>query len=86
MSASTRESLVTSLVQDVARTVSNVLDRGIGGRGWADLAEGGRRAASALLAAVEQNSLLLARVVTAEKIIIKPTDNIREWSTYEAIG
>ena len=74
----TRESMVTDLVQNVVRTGSNIIDR-INHRSWNDLnREEGGRAATSLMVGLEENAFLLADAVTSEKIIIKPTDNIRK--------
>ena len=70
--------MVTDLVQNVVHTASNVIDR-TNHRSWNDL---GRdevgRAATGIMVGLEENAFLLADAVTSEKIIIKPTDNIRE--------
>ncbi len=73
-----RERMVTGLVQNVVRAGSNVVDR-MNHRSWGDLGADERgRAATALMVGVGENAFLLADAVTSEKIIIKPTDNIRE--------
>ena len=93
--------MVTSLVQNVIRISSNLLnDRTL--NVWGDLGKvgggvGGRpigavgiranrrdnsgeigRTVTALMIGVEENAFLLADAVTSEKIIIKPTQNIRK--------
>ncbi len=70
--------MVTDLVQNVVRVSSNLIsDKNH--QGWIDLGkdEAGQ-AATSLMVAVEENAFLLADSVTSEKIIIKPTENIRE--------
>ena len=76
--ASKRESMVTDLVQNVVRISSNLISEK-NHQGWVDLGrdEAGQ-AATSLLVAVEENAFLLADSVTSEKIIIKPTENIRK--------
>lgn len=77
-SLSAREDMVTALVQNVVRAGSHLLSRAHH-RSWGDLgADEVGRAASALMAGLEENAFLLADAVTSEKIIIKPTENIRE--------
>ncbi len=72
-----REKAATELLQGAVRTGSNVLDR-MNHRSWGDLgAAGAARAATALAAGLAECAFLLAAAVTAEKIIVKPTDNIR---------
>ncbi len=73
-----RESMVTELMQNVARAASNLVDRAHH-RSWADLdRDEAARAVTAILVGLEENAFLLAAAVTTEKIIIKPTDNIRK--------
>ena len=70
--------MVTDLVQNVVRVSSNLIgDKNH--QSWIDLGrdEAGQ-AATSLMVAVEENAFLLADSVTSEKIIIKPTENIRE--------
>ena len=93
--------MVTSLVQNVVRISSNLLNdrtltvwadlRTVGG-GFGGISIGGTgvranrrdnpgeigRAVTALMIGVEENAFLLADAVTSEKIIIKPTQNIRK--------
>jgi hypothetical protein len=72
--------MVTDLVQNVVRVSSNLIgDKNH--QSWIDLGrdEAGQ-AATSLMVAVEENAFLLADSVTSEKIIIKPTENIREYS------
>ncbi len=76
---SRREAMVTDLVQNVVRVSSNLIsDKNH--QGWIDLGkdEAGQ-AATSLMVAVEENAFLLADSVTSEKIIIKPTENIRKF-------
>jgi hypothetical protein len=71
--------MVTDLVQNVVRVSSNLIgDKNH--QSWIDLGrdEAGQ-AATSLMVAVEENAFLLADSVTSEKIIIKPTENIREY-------
>ena len=70
--------MVTDLVQNVVRISSNLISEK-NHQGWVDLGrdEAGQ-AATSLLVAVEENAFLLADSVTSEKIIIKPTENIRK--------
>jgi len=71
-----RESMVTELVQNVALTGSNILDK-INHMSWADLSHDDvAAAATSLMIGLEENAFLLADAVTTEKIIIKPTTNI----------
>lgn len=75
-----REALVTDLVQNVVKTASNLIsDWSEIRQSWSDLTgdELGR-AATALMVGLEENAFLLAETVTTEKIIIKPTENIRK--------
>ena len=76
----TRESMVTHLVQNVVKTASNLIsDSEQIRQSWGDLSQDELgRAATALLTGLEENAFLLAETVTSEKIIIKPTDNIRK--------
>ena len=75
---SKRESMVTDLVHNVVRVSSNLIgDRNH--QSWKDLGrDEAAQAATSLMVAVEENAFLLADSVTSEKIIIKPTENIRE--------
>ncbi len=69
---------MTQLVQSVVRSASHVLSRP-NHRGWSDLSEDERgRAATAIMAGLEENAFLLADAVKEETIIVKPTENIRE--------
>merc|ERR1711892_996330 len=71
-----RESMVTELVQNVALTGSNILDR-VNHMSWADLSHDDvAAAATSLMIGLAENAFLLAEAVTTEKIIIKPTTNI----------
>ena len=82
-----REAMVTDLVQNVVKTASNLIsDASEVRQSWSDLSpdELGR-AATALLIGLEENAFLLAETVTSEKIIIKPTDNIRKYSISQTI-
>ena len=76
----TRESMVTDLVQNVVKTASNLIsDSEQIRQSWGDLSQDELgRAATALLVGLEENAFLLAETVTSEKIIIKPTENIRK--------
>ncbi len=77
-SLESRETRVTQLVQSVVRSASHVLSRP-NHRGWSDLSEDERgRAATAIMAGLEENAFLLADAVKEETIIVKPTENIRE--------
>ena len=77
--AEKRESMVTELVQNVVLTGSNILDR-INHVSWSDLSSDDvATAATALMVGLEENAFLLADSVSTEKIIIKPTTNIREY-------
>ena len=71
--------MVTDLVQNVVRISSNLISEK-NHQGWIDLGrEEAGQAATGLMVAVEENAFLLADSVTSEKIIIKPTENIREY-------
>lgn len=77
--AEKRESMVTELVQNVVLTGSNILDR-INHVSWSDLStDDVATAATALMVGLEENAFLLANSVSTEKIIIKPTTNIRKF-------
>lgn len=75
-----REALVTDLVQNVVKTASNLIsDSSDIRQSWSDLmGDELGRAATALMVGLEENAFLLAETVTTEKIIIKPTENIRK--------
>ena len=76
--------MVTDLVQNVVRVSSNLIgDKNH--QSWIDLGrdEAGQ-AATSLMVAVEENAFLLADSVTSEKIIIKPTENIRKYIKYKS--
>ena len=75
-----REALVTDLVQNVVKTASNMISDSADIRqSWGDLsADELGRAATALMVGLEENAFLLAETVTSEKIIFKPTQNIRK--------
>ena len=72
--------MVTDLVQNVVKTASNLIsDSSEIRQSWSDLSSDELgRAATALLVGLEENAFLLAETVTSEKIIIKPTENIRK--------
>ena len=77
--AEQKEAMVTMLVQNVVMTGSNILDR-INHMSWADLTHDDvAAAATSLMIGLEENAFLLANSVTTEKIIIKPTNNIRKY-------
>ncbi len=77
-SLESRETRATQLVQSVVRSASHVLSRP-NHRGWSDLSEDERgRAATAIMAGLEENAFLLADAVKEETIIVKPTENIRK--------
>ena len=73
--------MVTDLVQNVVKTASNLIsDSSEIRQSWSDLSSDELgRAATALLVGLEENAFLLAETVTSEKIIIKPTENIRKY-------
>lgn len=74
-----KEAMVTELVQNVVLTASNILDK-INHMSWADLStDDVAAAATSLMVGLEENAFLLADSVTTEKIIIKPTNNIRKY-------
>ena len=74
-----KEVMVTELVQNVVLTASNILDK-INHMSWADLTHDDvAAAATSLMVGLEENAFLLADSVTTEKIIIKPTNNIRKY-------
>ena len=74
-----RERMVTELVQNVVLTASNILDK-MNHMSWADLStDDVAAAATSLMIGLEENAFLLADAVTTEKIIIKPTTNIRKY-------
>ena len=74
-----QESLVTELVENVVLTGSNILDK-LNHMSWADLSTDDVAAvATSLMVGLEENAFLLADAVTTEKIIIKPTNNIRKY-------
>ena len=80
VSAEDREAMVTELVQNVAKTGSNILAR-VNHMSWADLSQDDvAAAATSLMVGLEENAFLLADAVTTEKIIIKPTTNICKYS------
>ncbi len=83
VSPDTRETMVTDLVQNVVKTGSNLIeDNNFRRQSWHDLGSDELgRAATALLVGLEENAFLLAETVTSEKIIIKPTKNIRKSKT-----
>ena len=73
-----KETMVTELVQNVVQTGSNILAR-VNHMSWADLSQDDvAAAATSLMVGLEENAFLLADAVTTEKIIIKPTTNIRK--------
>lgn len=75
-----RERMVTELVQNVVSTASNILDK-INHMSWADLtSDDVAAAATSLMIGLEENAFLVADAVTTEKIIIKPTPNIRKFA------
>ena len=77
-----QERMVTELVQNVVLTASNILDK-INHMSWADLtSDDVAAAATSLMIGLEENSFLVADAVTTEKIIIKPTTNIRKYCHY----
>ena len=80
MNLEAREAMVTDLVQNVVKTASNLIsDSSQVRQSWSDLSSDELgRAATALLVGLEENAFLLAETVTSEKIIIKPTQNIRK--------
>ena len=74
-----QERMVTQLVQNVVLTASNILDK-MNHMSWADLSSDDvAAAATSLMIGLEENAFLLADAVTTEKIIIKPTTNIRKY-------
>ena len=80
MNADAREAMVTTLVKNVVRISSNLLSMD-NHRSWNDLGTSDNeigRAVTALMIGIEENAFLLADSVTSEKIIIKPTENIRK--------
>ena len=80
-----RERKVTELVENVVLTASNILDK-INHMSWADLtSDDVAAAATSLMVGLEENAFLVADAVTTEKIIIKPTTNIRKYCHYETI-
>ena len=81
-----REALVTDLVQNVVKTASNLIsDSSDIRQSWSDLTSDELgRAATALMVGLEENAFLLAETVTTEKIIIKPTENIRKFFCLES--
>ena len=73
-----QERMVTDLVENVVLTASNILDK-MNHMSWADLSSDDvAAAATSLMVGLEENAFLLADAVTTEKIIIKPTNNIRK--------
>ena len=74
-----QERLVTELVENVVLTASNILDK-MNHMSWADLSTDDVAAvATSLMVGLEENAFLVADAVTTEKIIIKPTNNIRKY-------
>ena len=74
-----QERMVTELVENVVLTASNILDK-MNHMSWADLSSDDvAAAATSLMIGLEENAFLLADAVTTEKIIIKPTTNIRKY-------